>query len=73
MQEKAHIAVEQGNFDLASQQMKQLATSLIAWGEQDLANTAFKEAKNLQNERNISGEGSKAIKYGTRALIMAND
>ncbi|MDK1027747.1 MAG: VWA domain-containing protein [Anaerolineae bacterium] len=73
MQEKAHRAVEQGNFELASQQMKQLATSLIAWGEQDLANTAFIEAKNIQNERTISGEGSKAIKYGTRALIMAKD
>jgi len=70
MQERAHTEVEQGQFELASQHMKKLATSLMAQGEQNLARTALIEAENIAKMQSFSEEGSKEIKYGTRALIM---
>ena len=70
MQEKAHREVEQGQFELASQHMKNLATSLLAQGERSLARTALIEAQNIEKMQSFSEEGSKAIKYGTRALMM---
>ena len=70
MQEKAHREVEDGQFDLAARHMKNLATSLLAQGERSLARTALIEAENIAKMQTISDEGSKEIKYGTRALIM---
>jgi Ca-activated chloride channel family protein len=70
MQEKAHVEVEQGQYELASQHMKNLATSLLAQGERSLARTALIEAENIEKMQSFSEEGSKEIKYGTRALIM---
>jgi Ca-activated chloride channel family protein len=73
MQEKAHVEVSQGQFELASQHMKQLATSLLAQGERSLARTALIEAENIAKMQSFSEEGSKEIKYGTRALIMPQE
>jgi Ca-activated chloride channel family protein len=70
MQERAHAEVEQGQFELASQHMKNLATSLLAQGERSLARTAMIEAENIEKIQAFSEEGSKEIKYGTRALVM---
>jgi Ca-activated chloride channel family protein len=70
MQERAHMEVEQGQFELAAQHMKNLATSLLAQGERNLARTAIIEAENIVKMQSFSEEGSKEIKYGTRALIM---
>ena len=70
MQEKAHTEVNEGQFELAAQHMKQLATSLLAQGERSLARTALIEAENITKMQSFSEEGSKEIKYGTRALIM---
>jgi len=69
MQEKAHVEVGQGQYELASQHMKQLATTLLAKGERDLARTALLEAENIEKIQAFTDEGSKKIKYGTRALI----
>jgi Ca-activated chloride channel family protein len=70
MQEKAHREVEQGQFELASQHMKNLATTLLAQGESSLARTALIEAENIVKMQAFSEEGRKEIKYGTRSLIM---
>lgn len=70
MQEKARTEVEQGQFELAAQHMKQLATNLLNLGERSLAQTALMEAENIASIQAFSEEGSKEIKYGTRALIM---
>lgn len=70
MQERAHVEVEQGHYELAAQHMKNLATSLLAQGERSLARTAIIEAENIVKLQSFSEEGSKEIKYGTRALIM---
>ena len=73
MQEKAHEEVEQGQFELAAKHMKQLATNLLSQGERSLARTALIEAENIENLQAFSEEGSKAIKYGTRALIVSTE
>lgn len=73
MQERAHMEVSQGQFELAAQHMKQLATSLLAQGERSLARTAQIEAENIAKMQSFSEEGSKEIKYGTRALIMQQE
>jgi hypothetical protein len=73
MQESAHMEVRQGEFELASQHMKQLATSLLAQGERSLARTALIESENIAKMQSFSEEGSKEIKYGTRALIMPKE
>jgi Ca-activated chloride channel family protein len=73
MQEKAHMEVGQGQFELAAQHMKQLATSLLSQGERSLARTALIEAENIEKMQAFSEEGSKEIKYGTRALIMPQE
>jgi Ca-activated chloride channel family protein len=73
MQERAHMEVEQGQFELAAQHMKQLATNLLSQGERSLARTALVEAENIQKMKAFSDEGSKKIKYGTRALIMPQE
>jgi Ca-activated chloride channel family protein len=73
MQEKAHTEVGQGQFELAAQHMKQLATSLLAQGERSLARTALIEAEHITKMQSFSEEGSKEIKYGTRALIMPQE
>jgi Ca-activated chloride channel family protein len=73
MQEKAHVEVSQGKYELAAQHMKQLATSLLAQGERSLARTALIEAENIAKMQSFSEEGSKEIKYGTRALITPQE
>ena len=73
MQERAHTEVNQGQFELAAQHMKQLATSLLAQGERSLARTAMIESENIAKMQSFSEEGSKEIKYGTRALIMPQE
>jgi Ca-activated chloride channel family protein len=73
MQERAHTEVSQGQFELAAQHMKQLATSLLAQGERSLARTALIESENIAKMQSFSEEGSKEIKYGTRALIMPQE
>ena len=73
MQEKAHMEVEQGQFELAAQHMKQLATNLLSQGERKLAHTVLMEAEHIEKKRAFSVEGSKEIKYGTRALIMTQE
>lgn len=73
MQERAHVEVSQGQYELAAQHMKNLATSLLAQGERSLARTALIEAENIAKVQSFSEEGSKEIKYGTRALITPQE
>jgi Ca-activated chloride channel family protein len=73
MQERAHIEVEQGQFELAAQHMKQLATNLLSQGERSLAQTVLMEAEYIEKMQAFSEEGSKKVKYGTRALIMSQE
>jgi hypothetical protein len=40
-------------------------------GERSLARTIVLEVDRLQQDKGISAEGGKKIKYGTRALFLA--
>ncbi len=70
MQEKARAEAEAGNYAQASRRLQQLATHLLEQGERGLARTALIEAGRIQHGQPLSEEGCKAIKYGTRALLL---
>ena len=70
MQEKAQEEISKGEFADASTRLKNVATHLLAQGEPELAQTVSTEAEHIKNGRNLSEEGKKRIKYGTRALLL---
>jgi Ca-activated chloride channel family protein len=72
LQERARSEAESGNFDTATRHLKNLASHLLSTGEHQLARTALLEAENLERMRTWSAEGSKEIKYSTRALLFAD-
>jgi len=70
LQEKARSEAEAGHYDRASRHLQNLATHLLSQGERELAKTAIIEAENLERMHTWSDEGSKEIKYRTRALLL---
>jgi Ca-activated chloride channel family protein len=70
LQEKARSEAESGHYDRASRHLQNLATHLLSQGERELAKTAIIEAENLERMHAWSSEGSKEIKYRTRALLL---
>ena len=70
MQERARKEIDKGNIDTATRQLQTLASNLLAQGERSLAQTILLEVNNLQQKNTLSDEGSKKIKYGTRALFL---
>jgi len=71
MQERARKEIEKGNIDTATRRLQALASNLLTQGERGLAHTIMLEVDNLQKQSTLSEEGSKKIKYGTRALFTA--
>lgn len=71
LQEKARSEAEAGHYERASRHLQNLATHLLSQGERELAKTAIIEAENLERMHTWSGEGSKEIKYRTRALLLS--
>ena len=71
MQERARKEIEKGRIETATRQLQTLASNLLTQGERSLAQTILLEVENLQNKNTLSEEGSKKIKYGTRALFIA--
>ena len=72
MQERARAEAEAGNYDAASRQLHNLATHLLAQGEQQLAKTALLEAEHLERMHSWTTSGNKVIKYDTRALLLTS-
>ena len=70
MQENVHTELFAGNIEAANKQLEMLATQLISRGENELAQTALKEADRLRATQAFSIEGRKQIKYGTRSLAL---
>ncbi|MEW6405146.1 MAG: DnaJ domain-containing protein [Chloroflexota bacterium] len=70
MQEKANEEISNGKFVEASIRLKNVATHLLAQGEPELAQTVLAEAEKIKLGQNLSEEGKKRIKYGTRALLL---
>lgn len=72
MQERARKEIERGHIDTATRQLQALASNLLTQGERSLAQTILLEVDHLQKQHTLSGEGSKKISYGTRALLLAS-
>jgi Ca-activated chloride channel family protein len=72
LQERARQEAESGDFDTATRHLKNLASHLLSTGEHQLARTALLEAENIERMRSWSAEGSKELKYSTRALLFAD-
>jgi Ca-activated chloride channel family protein len=72
MQERARKEIEKGHIDTATRQLQALASNLLTQGERSLAQTILLEVDHLQKQHTLSGEGSKKISYGTRALLLAS-
>ncbi|MBN2118035.1 MAG: DnaJ domain-containing protein [Anaerolineales bacterium] len=71
MQERAHQEIEKGNVEGATRQLQMLASNLLTQGEKSLAQTILLEMESLQKQNELTIEGSKKIKYGTRSLFSA--
>lgn len=70
MQERAQEALENGDIKEATRRLENLATRLLAIGEQDLANEALSEARRVAHTSNLSDKGRKTLKYQTRHLLL---
>jgi Ca-activated chloride channel family protein len=70
MQEKAMADLESGRVSAATQRLETMATRLLNLGETDLARAALLEAGRLARTGDLSAEGRKKIRYGTRALSI---
>lgn len=70
MQEKAMEDLEKGQISAATQRLETMATRLLNLGETDLARAALLEAGRLARTGDLSSEGRKKIRYGTRSLSI---
>jgi phage shock protein A len=64
--------VSLGKLEAAANGLQNIATHLLSQGENDLAKTALLEVQNVRQQQRLSQEGEKAIKYGTRSLLLPN-
>jgi uncharacterized protein YegL len=69
LQSSAWQAVENGQVDEATRRLQMAGTRLFEAGEVALAQTVQEEATRLLRNGNISEEGRKRIKFGTRGLM----
>jgi len=70
MQERIAQEMIKGNLMEVNELMQHLATQLLAHGKPELASTVLREAERIQQTHQISEQGKKQIKYGTRALLL---
>lgn len=71
MQERVRGEISSGQVDKATRHLHYLATHLIEKGNRELAHTVLLEAEHVQQSHQLSGDGGKRIKYGTRALLLS--
>lgn len=70
MQEEAQSEISRGEIDDARNRLKNIATHLLSQGKAELAQTVLHEAAHLETKQNLSEDGKKQIKYGTRNLLL---
>jgi Ca-activated chloride channel family protein len=70
MQEKTMADLEAGDVEKATQRLETIATRLLNLGETELAKAALLEAGRLARTGDLSSEGRKKIRYGTRTLSI---
>jgi Ca-activated chloride channel family protein len=69
MQERAQEALASGDVREATRRLENLATRLLAMGEEDLAQQARSEAQRVAHTSSLSDKGRKTLKYATRFLL----
>jgi Ca-activated chloride channel family protein len=69
MQQKAEDSLSSGNVVEATKRLENLATRLLAAGQEDLAQMAIVEARRVASTSTLSEEGRKTLKFGTRMLL----
>lgn len=70
MQERAKEALERGDTQEATRRLENLATRLFEHGEEELAQQALAEARQVAYTSTLSDKGRKALKYQTRSLLL---
>ena len=69
MNELAWQEIQDGDIQKATIRLQTLATRLLEAGHAGMAQRVFSEAERVVTWGSMSGEGRKALKYGTRALL----
>ncbi|MBD3308599.1 VWA domain-containing protein [candidate division KSB3 bacterium] len=69
MQQKAEDAASSGHVVEATRRLENLATRLLAAGQEDLAQRAIVEARRVSKTHMLSEEGRRTLKFGTRRLL----
>jgi Ca-activated chloride channel family protein len=73
LQTRALKDLESGNVTSATQKLKSAVTRLLSQGEVELAETMQQEVSNLEQRGQLSSEGQKTIKFGTRKTVRLSD
>jgi Ca-activated chloride channel family protein len=70
LQQRARIALDQEDIGEATRKLEYLATRLFEVGEEELGQAALLEARRVSQTKMFSEQGSKQLKYGTRAFLL---
>lgn len=73
LQTRALQDLQAGNVAAATQKLKSAVTRLLSQGEADLAQTMQQEITNLEQSGQMSSEGQKTVKFGTRKTVRLSD
>lgn len=73
LQTRALQDLQTGDVAGATQKLQSAVTRLLNQGELDLAQTMQQEINNLQQTGQISSEGQKTMKFGTRKTVRLSD
>lgn len=73
LQTRALQDLQSGDVPGATQKLKSAVTRLLNQGEVELANKMEQEITNLEQSGQLSSEGQKTIKFGTRKTVRLSD
>lgn len=73
LQTRALQDLQSGDIVNATQKLKSAVTRLLNQGEVELAETMQREVTNLEQRGQLTSEGQKTIKFGTRKTVRLSD
>ena len=73
LQTRALQDLQSGDVTGATQKLQSAVTRLLSQGEVELAQTMQQEIANLQQNGQLSSEGQKTMKFGTRKTVRLSD
>jgi Ca-activated chloride channel family protein len=73
LQTRALSDLQAGDVSGATQKLQSAVTRLLSQGEIELAQTMQQEIANLQQTGQLSSEGQKTMKFGTRKTVRLSD